>query len=87
MLTPGSVFIDWGDSKTPGLREVIMNFCVAVLSRNQLHILIKSVGKLGRQTRYLPGDLTELMSVMCLTCLDIVQTYSYWICTFLQAVC
>lgn len=38
LLTPGSVFIGRGASKTPGLREVIMNFCVALLSGSQLHI-------------------------------------------------
>lgn len=87
LLTPGSVFIGRGASTTPGLREVIMNFCVALLSRSQLHILTKSMRRVGRQTLCLPGDFIEPRSVMCFICPGIVQARSDCICMFLRAMC
>ena len=87
LLTPGSVFNGRSASKTPGFREVIMNFCVALLSGSQLHILTKSLRRVGRQTQCLPGDFIELRSVMCFTSPGIVQAHSDCICMFLRAVC
>lgn len=59
-----------------------MNFCVALLSGSQLHILTKSLRRVGRQTQCLPGDFIELRSVMCFTCPGIVQAHSDCICMF-----